>query len=283
MVVAPATTAPWTALRPTPPVPTTTTLLPGSTRAVLTTAPKPVITPQASKAALVERDLRRDGDHLGGVDDDVLGEGSRAEALHDRGAVARGQRPALVEREGCLAEGVLAAGAGGAGSARPDQRHDDVVADREPLDTGPDLGDDPRRLVPVDRGQRAAPGALEEVDVALADGAGRELDPELAPVRARRARPPRRRAARRTRGRRLPSRRAGVRAPRVHGMESRTRYGTVSTGRSPADVPGRGRVRAALSGPSSCGRCRPAASRRAPRAGGPARRGTRRSSRGAPA
>ena len=45
-------TAPCTLFSPTPPVPITTTLLPAGTRAVLTTAPRPVITPQASSEAL---------------------------------------------------------------------------------------------------------------------------------------------------------------------------------------------------------------------------------------
>jgi hypothetical protein len=49
---APAKAAPWTLLRPTPPVPMTTTLLPAGTAAVLSTAPQPVITPHANKAAL---------------------------------------------------------------------------------------------------------------------------------------------------------------------------------------------------------------------------------------
>ncbi len=48
---APASAAPWTLFKPTPPVPITTTALPAGTRAVLTTAPSPVMTPQASKAA----------------------------------------------------------------------------------------------------------------------------------------------------------------------------------------------------------------------------------------
>ena len=48
---APAAFAPMTALRPTPPRPKTATEDPGSTRAVLNTAPTPVITAQPNKAA----------------------------------------------------------------------------------------------------------------------------------------------------------------------------------------------------------------------------------------
>ena len=48
----PASRAPWTELRPTPPQPITTTLDPALTLAVLTTAPMPVSTPQAISDAL---------------------------------------------------------------------------------------------------------------------------------------------------------------------------------------------------------------------------------------
>ena len=43
---APTSLAPWMTLRPMPPSPNTTTLAPGSTFAVLITAPTPVVTPQ---------------------------------------------------------------------------------------------------------------------------------------------------------------------------------------------------------------------------------------------
>ena len=48
---APAMRAPWIAARPTPPAPNTATVAPGSTRAVLSTAPTPVVTPQPISAA----------------------------------------------------------------------------------------------------------------------------------------------------------------------------------------------------------------------------------------
>ena len=50
IIVAPAFTQPWIALRPTPPAPNTTQTEPGSTLAVLHTAPQPVITPQPISA-----------------------------------------------------------------------------------------------------------------------------------------------------------------------------------------------------------------------------------------
>ena len=43
---APTILAPWMTLSPIPPSPNTTTLAPGVTLAVLTTAPTPVVTPQ---------------------------------------------------------------------------------------------------------------------------------------------------------------------------------------------------------------------------------------------
>ena len=48
---APAIAAPWMAFRPTPPQPNTATVAPGSTRAVLKTAPTPVVTAQPTSAA----------------------------------------------------------------------------------------------------------------------------------------------------------------------------------------------------------------------------------------
>ena len=48
---APASTAPCTTDSPTPPQPTTATVDPGGTRAVLMTAPTPVVTAQPTRAA----------------------------------------------------------------------------------------------------------------------------------------------------------------------------------------------------------------------------------------
>lgn len=52
-VSAPASRAPWSTLRPMPPVPMTTTLSPRSTFARFSTAPTPVSTPQPIRAAEV--------------------------------------------------------------------------------------------------------------------------------------------------------------------------------------------------------------------------------------
>ena len=48
---APPSEAPWIAFSPTPPAPITATVAPGRIAAVLSTAPTPVITPQASRHA----------------------------------------------------------------------------------------------------------------------------------------------------------------------------------------------------------------------------------------
>ena len=147
--VAPASTAPCTAFRPTPPVPITTTLLPGWTPAVLMTAPTPVITPHASSAALSSGISAGTATACEASMTTCSAKAAGPKALHDRGPVGCAERPVRVERERRLAEHGLVPGARVASSARPDQRHDDVVADGEPLDAGADLGDDPRRFVPV--------------------------------------------------------------------------------------------------------------------------------------
>src|SRR5581483_11686086 len=48
---APASRAPWIAAKPTPPQPITSTLSPGRTTALRSTAPTPVVTPHPSSAA----------------------------------------------------------------------------------------------------------------------------------------------------------------------------------------------------------------------------------------
>ena len=51
ITAAPDRRAPWITAMPTPPQPITATVAPGSTRAVLITAPTPVTTPQPTSAA----------------------------------------------------------------------------------------------------------------------------------------------------------------------------------------------------------------------------------------
>ena len=87
---APATFAPSTALRPTPPRPTTATDAPGSTRAVLTTAPTPGQHRAAEQSRKLERQVGIDLDAGFARDDCVFGKGRDAEMVVDRlGAEAR--------------------------------------------------------------------------------------------------------------------------------------------------------------------------------------------------
>ena len=65
-------------------------------------------------------------------------------------------------------------------AAGADQRDHNMVAALQPGDAGPDGLDDAGRLMTIDRRQVAAPRTLDVVDVAVADGAGRELDLDLA-------------------------------------------------------------------------------------------------------
>ena len=86
---APAITAPWITDSPMPPRPKTATVEPGSTFAVFSTAPMPVVTPQPRRHTVVERrvlaDLReRDLRHHG-----VRREGRRAHVVMQHPAAVR--------------------------------------------------------------------------------------------------------------------------------------------------------------------------------------------------
>ncbi len=58
--------------------------------------------------------------------------------------------------------------------------HDDAVADRDAFDSRSHLLDDSCRFVPVDRREHASPRSLGERDVAVADRAGGDADPDLS-------------------------------------------------------------------------------------------------------
>ena len=77
---APAIRAPWMALAPIPPMPTTATYSPGCTSAAYTAEPQPVTTPQPSRQALSSGPVVLDLDAARLVHDGVLGE--RAEQAH---------------------------------------------------------------------------------------------------------------------------------------------------------------------------------------------------------
>ena len=65
-------------------------------------------------------------------------------------------------------------------AAGADQGDDDVIALGQRFDAGADLFDHAGGLVAAEHRHGAAPGALDVVDVAVADGAGGEPDPDLA-------------------------------------------------------------------------------------------------------
>ena len=91
---APASTAPWMQLRPTPPAPITATLSPAVTCAVLSDRAVAGDDAAGQQARAVERQLARDRHGLGVVDEHLLGERRGAQALRDLGAAARAQRAA---------------------------------------------------------------------------------------------------------------------------------------------------------------------------------------------
>ena len=131
----------------------------------------------------LEGNVLRDADRLRLVDDHVLGEGAHAQAVDDSSAGAVVQRGLAVEREHFLAEDGRALRAGGAEAAIADERRHHVVAGFQARDGGADRLDDARRLVAVDGWQIAAPGAVAEENIAVADRAGARPDQNLARAR----------------------------------------------------------------------------------------------------
>ena len=96
MFRAPTILAPCTALMPTPPTPTTTTVSPGMTSARYTAEPQPVATPQDTRATAVERQVGVDRHQRGLVAHAVLGEGAQlghhVEGLGRRGGSGPSRR-----------------------------------------------------------------------------------------------------------------------------------------------------------------------------------------------
>ena len=113
----------------------------------------------------------------------ALGERARPHRLVQRLAVGRVDRAFGVEPEATLAQHRLALQAVMAGTAAADQGDDDMVTRDDVGHPGADRLDDAGGLVAIDRGQRSAPAALHVGDVAVADGAGGDLDRDLANLR----------------------------------------------------------------------------------------------------
>ena len=86
--LAPASLAPWMALAPMPPTPTTTTVSPGRTSAAYTAEPQPVTTPQPSRQARSSGTSSSILMQLASLTDGVVGE--RAEQAHEPEVLALG-------------------------------------------------------------------------------------------------------------------------------------------------------------------------------------------------
>ena len=97
-----------------------------------------------------------------------------------RAAVRHGQRAA---GHIAFASDRPPARAGRAGAAGPDQRDDHRIAQGQLAHAVTDGSDMARRLVAIDRGQGAAPAAVDIGDVGMADGAGFQRDLDLAMMR----------------------------------------------------------------------------------------------------
>ncbi len=203
---------PWTTFSPTPPQPTTATVSPGRTRAVLSAAPTPVMTAHPISASSRQRERR--------IDRDRRPRRARPTARRTTTCCSGGSAARLaVEAARTVLQGRVVPGdvlaavrqparalAAAAAVRKPRQHH--VIAGLDVRDARPDLLDDPGALVAEDRpattsggcpGRRGGPSGT------------RRLPPCGRGPRRRaagRARPPRPRAARRTRRARLPSRAA---------------------------------------------------------------------------
>ena len=159
-ISAPAMAAPWMAFRPTPPQPNTATADPGSTRAVLNTAPTPVVTRAAHQRGAVERNLRVDLHHVVDRQRGVLGHHAAAREDVERLAVLvldarrafgrRGERLALLHAQHRPPARAIAALA-----AHVDEGRDDMVAHRQSCSPPRP----PRPLRPRPRGRAPAAAA----------------------------------------------------------------------------------------------------------------------------
>ena len=173
---APAIAAPLIADRPMPPQPITATVSPGSTLAVLNTAPTPVITPQPISAARSSGMSSRIfttafscTSICSAKDDRLMNWWIGSAFSRSRRVVARRQLDLGVGAERRPARQALLAVA-----AEHRQAGDDVVAGLDVGDVGADLLDDAGRLVAEHGGQRVRVQPLDEVQVGVAQpGAGR--------------------------------------------------------------------------------------------------------------
>jgi len=126
---------------------------------------------------LVDRyDVCRDGDDLRRVDDDGLGKSCSPEPLRDGRTIEAGERSAMRERKVSFAEAVISTCAAAAGPAGPDQRDNDRIARRQSLHIRADSVDMAGSLMPVDCRKGSAPCSRHVTQIAVADGAGGEVE-----------------------------------------------------------------------------------------------------------
>ena len=158
---APRSAAPWTAFRPTPPAPITTTSRRAPTRASLTTAPMPVMTRAGDQAGARVRDAGGIATACDACTTDLLGEGAAAQALDGARAAGEPDR-GLARRAGTAPR---------TGPAAPSRQRAQSPQLRTRLtttslagprlrDARPGLDDDAAGLVAEHRRQRPAPGAV---------------------------------------------------------------------------------------------------------------------------
>ena len=91
--------------------------------------------------------------------------------LLEAASAGKAERSALIDGKCPHTLGRLAPHAVEAPPAAAHERHDHMVARPQGVDIGSDVGDDARHFVTVNRRQVAAPRALNEADVAVADAA----------------------------------------------------------------------------------------------------------------
>ena len=180
---APAMAAPWMQLRPTPPQPITATVEPGSTLAVLNTAPTPVVTPQPISAARSRgMSLRIFTSACSWISICSAKRRQVEELVHRRAGVGQPRRVAgaapgaslLVAQRQVAGEAVLAV------AAVDRQAGDHVVARLHVADLVADRLDDAGRLVAEHGGQRVGVLALHEVQVGVAQPGRGGADQHLA-------------------------------------------------------------------------------------------------------
>jgi hypothetical protein len=140
--------------------------------------------PAAEEGGNFEGERVRDDRDLRLVDDHLLGERGRVQAVGDGLAVARSEHRAAIRRELVLAEVRLPSHAEEAPPARAEKADDHSVAERHGIDGLADRLDDARGLVPVYGGQVSSPRSVDERDVAVADGARGDPHPHLSLLRS---------------------------------------------------------------------------------------------------